>query len=132
MYKIKSLAIKIRQFYSSGQFTTNTNAAAIIRRFVAGAGDPYEWDGLESIDQTNPDVDIAINLCWYYAAKFPAANEKEYCGRNADKFFLRIADALEEGRFAGLDRAVMKRDLQSGRLPDPLHSIVEGGAEDIS
>lgn len=124
MFKMKFLFIKIRNFFSSGQFTTNKEAASIIRRFVKGTCGPYEWDDLESINQTNPEVEIAINLCWYYATKFPAANKTEYCGRIADKFFLRIADALEEGRFIGLDHVAIKRDLQAGRLPSPLHSVV--------
>lgn len=125
MYKIKSLVMKIKSFCSRSQFITNKDAAEIIRRFAKGTSSPYEWDDLESINQSNPDVDIAINLCWYYAAKFPAANKTEYCERAADKYFLKIADALEQGHFAGMDRAAMKYDLQSGRLPDPLHRVVE-------
>lgn len=125
MCKIKSLAMKMRKFFSSEQFTTNKEGADIIRRFVKDAVGPYEWDDFESVNQSNPDVDIAINLCWYYAAKFPAKNKNEYCGSEAVQFFLRIADALQEGRFAGLDRVAIKCELQTGRLPDQLRGVVD-------
>ena len=72
----------------------------------------------------NPEVDLAINLCWFFAGEFPAEKPTEYCGRGADQYFLRIADALENGSFAKLDYEAIKKSLKKDILQASIHNIL--------
>jgi hypothetical protein len=108
-----------------GKFTTNQHAAGIIKRFISGSSDRYEWDDFETIPEKNPVVDLAIRLCWYFAAKFPATKPTEYCSSEADPWFLRIANALEKGSFADLDYEGVKQSLAQNKLPETVQRILE-------
>jgi len=115
---------KAKGFFGKGKHTTNEDAAAIIRRFVYGTSDQYEWDDFETQNEMNPEVDLAIHLCWYFAGEFPAKKPTEYCGRGADKHFLRIAEALEKGSFAKLDHEAIKKSLQNNIIPETIRSTL--------
>ena len=108
-----------------GKFTTNQDAANIIRRFIGGSSDRYEWDDFETTAEQNAEVDLAIRLCWYFAAKFPATKPAEYCSSEADRWFLRVADALERHSFADLDHGSVKQSLAQNNLPNVVQHILE-------
>jgi len=116
---------KIKDFFNKGKYTTNEDAAAIIRGFVRGTADSYEWDDFETQNELNPDVDIAINLCWFFAGQFPPEKPTEYCSRGADEYFLRIADALENGSFGRLDHKEIRKSLQKNILPKTISSVLD-------
>jgi len=95
---------KIMGFLNKGKYTTNKDAAEIIRRFVNGTSrNPYEWDDFESIKENNPDVNLAIRLCWFFANRFPSDVPTKYCSQKANLFFLKIAEALENNKFQNMD-----------------------------
>ena len=121
---MKRIFQKVIDFFDKGKYTTNENAAAIIRRFIHGTGDPYEWDDFESVDHTNPDVDLAIKLCWFFAGEFPAKKPTEYCDQRADTYFLKIADALENNQFHDMDHEAVKESLKKNELPKSVSSIL--------
>lgn len=99
-----------------GYHTSNTEGAALIRRFVEGNIGPYEWDDFETHIELNPEVDLAIRLCWFFAGRFPSTRATEYCAREADQYFLRVADALERGHLRNLDIDKEKARLAKGQL----------------
>lgn len=123
---MKNLIQKLKNYLGKGKYTTNEEAAAIIRRFVNGSsGDPYEWDDFETQNEENPAAEIALELCWYFANRYPAGSRTEYCDQKAVPFFLKIADALEENAFAGLNFEVIKESLKKGILPENIREILK-------
>jgi hypothetical protein len=117
----------IRDLFKKGKFTTNNDAANIIRKFANGTSShPYEWDDFETQNEENPEADIALELCWYFANKYPANQKTQYCGEIALAFFLKIADALEKNRFHGLDYEKIRGYLKSEVLPAEIVDILRG------
>ena len=80
-------------------FVTNKDAAYIIRRMVVDRlnGESH-WFELETADHANSSVAVAIRFCWYYAEMYPGS-EDEYCGDRAGRYFMKIAEMLEDGAF---------------------------------
>ena len=122
IFKIAIGYIK-RQWFKE-HFVANKVAAKTIRRFIAGTCNTYEWDDLESVNHENLEVDIAIRLCCFFARKYPG-KKTEFCGREADKYFLAIADALEQGYLSVEDYLAVKKDLDSNILPKSLRYIFD-------
>jgi len=120
---------KVKNFLLGRKYTENKDAAEIIRRFVHGTGDQYEWDDFETISENNPDVDLAIELCLFFAGEFPATNKNEYCDKQADPYFLKIAEALENSKFQDLDLEAVKDSLKKNVLPESVSRIL--GIESI-
>lgn len=109
-----------------GKFTTAERAAEIIRKFATDrTDDPYEWDDFETQNEENPVVDLAIRLCWHFAARFPGSNEREYCGPEAVPWFLAVANALEKRLLSDVDYEVAKKSLEHNELPQSLAHALE-------
>lgn len=121
----KGIFQKIKRWWHEGVYMTNKDAAAIIKRFISGTGQEYEWDDFESVEHKNPDVDLAIKLCCFFAGKFPPEKSTEYCNRKADMYFLKIADALGSNDFSNLDYEAIKLSLKKGILPEKITTILE-------
>ena len=100
-----------------GKYTTNEQAADIIRRFVDGSGSPYEWDDFESQKENNPEAAIALELCIFFAKKFPGDETGLFCNEKALSYFLKIADTLEKCCFKDIDLEETKKSLRNGELP---------------
>jgi len=120
----KEIASKF--FKRAAKHTSCEDAAGIIKRFTLGGGkNPYEWDDFESITEDNPDVNLAIHLCWHYAGKYPARRPTEYCGQEAREYFLGIAYALENKLFSNLDHMGILRELKMGQMPESLGQLLD-------
>jgi hypothetical protein len=106
--------------------SSEVDAAKIIRRFVHNELTyPYEWDDFETITEDNPDVAIALNLCWYFANKYPERTPAEYCSEDAFPYFLAVAEALERNLFSELDHRQVIESLRNNELPDNVRVILE-------
>lgn len=103
---------------------SRAEAAKVIRNFISGEGSAYEWDDFETDSHDEVDVDLALRLCWFFAAKFPAHSKSEYCAIEANDYFLKIADLLESGTLAGIPADEARNQLSRGLLPDGLHQYV--------
>lgn len=125
MLLIHGVLDRIRRVLLGRKYTSRKEGADTIRKFVHGTSSDYEWDDFESIEEDNPEVDLAIRLCWFVATKFPARRKTEYCAPEALPYFLRIADALENGFFAKIDYEQAKVGLQRGVLTDYLNGVVD-------
>ena len=123
--KIKAIIQTIGNLSTGSKYTGNKDAAMVIRRFVCGTSVRYEWDDFESLTENNPEVDLDIRLCWFFARRFPSEKSTEYCGRGADVYFLKIADALENNRFNGLNYEMVKKSLKNNELPECVGSILD-------
>jgi hypothetical protein len=113
----------LREFFSDSVYVSNESAARIIRGFVNGTQrNDGDWDDLESVNHSNPEVSLAIDLCKNYAESYPPTRDSEYCGANASPYFLAIADVLEEGLLAPM----IERDSKNCRHPhttSQVHSV---------
>lgn len=116
---------KIKDLLSGAKYTSNQDAAEIIRRFVKGNGGLYEWDDFETTREKNPDVELALHLCWYFARKYPPQDSTAYCGQKACSYFLRIAEALEKNWFRNIDHRTAKQALERNELPEAIKRILE-------
>ena len=125
-----SIIKSIQRILKRGKFTSNEAGANVIRRFIRGHGDPYEWDDFETVNEENPDVDLAIRLCWYFAAIFPAKSPTEYCANEASPYFLAVADALEKGFLGTLDSVEVVKSLKKNQLPDNVKCLLNVACPD--
>jgi len=121
---------KIIRFFgnasSSSCFSSNHEAAAVIKRLVDAecVENPYEWDDLYSIRNQNPQVNLALALCHYYENKFPSSATNEYCDEQGLVYFRKIANALENGRFEGMECETMIRRIRGGHIPNEIEKIL--------
>jgi hypothetical protein len=122
---IRQLIQKVKNWWNRGKFTSNENAAAIIRRFIQGGDDPYEWDDFETIEEKNPDVALALELCWFFANWFPSRHSTEYCNPKAFPYFLKIADALEKNGFSDLNHNGIKESLRRKTFPENMYRVLD-------
>ena len=123
---MKNIFQAIKDFLSKGKYTTNKDAAEIIRRFINNESrHPYEWDDFESQNEENSEVALALELCWFFANKFPANKPTEYCGDKANPYFLEIAGALEKNCFNGLNFEDIKKSLREGVLPKDISQMLK-------
>jgi hypothetical protein len=113
--------------FGGSKYTSNEVAAVTIRGFVRGdMPDSYDWDDFETITEDNPDVNLALNLIWHFANKYPPTRPGQYCDREADPYFLMIADALEKNLFQDLDHnAVIAYLKENNELPNSIKNIFE-------
>ena len=125
MKEKNNIFLRILRWWNKGIYITNKDASTIIRNFVSGGGGQYEWDDFESVEHKNPETDLALRLCWFFARKYPAKKSTEYCGQQARRYFLIIADALESGQFNDLDFYSMKQSLKQGIMPEELANILK-------
>ena len=118
----------------SGRYYTNAEAAKVIRNFVATEGeddlcerDPWAWDDLENNDGSNPDVFVALILCYQYAERFPSTDPHKYCGDEAMPYFLEIAHELENNELsvANVDevKAILQQQKYSNEVVDFMKRI---------
>jgi hypothetical protein len=111
----------IANLFHSSKYTSNEESADIIRRFINGtASTPYEWDDFEVIEERNPEANLAIKLCWYYANKYPPDAKTKYCGEEASHYFLQVANALEKNLFKDVDIGKALLLLEKGKLSDDI------------
>lgn len=133
---MSSFVTAIKQFFQRSQHVSNDVAATIIRNFVGDVqGNPYAWDDLETTNHSNRDVDLAVRLCWYFAALYPPQKSNEYCATEAKPYFLAVAKALESGQLHALDHSELIKALERKQLPDQisdlLMSMKEGPSSNI-
>jgi hypothetical protein len=116
-------AVKDLRIGSVGIVTNaiNQDAVDLIRRFVAGACEPYEWDDFESIEEDNPEVKIALHVIWYISRQYPDSIAS-YCHPDASKEFPKIADALEKGDFSNIDANMAIPLLLENKIPTKINS----------
>jgi hypothetical protein len=120
-YLIKSIA----DLFHRSQYVSNDVAASIIRGFASATlRDSYEWDDLEMANHSNPDVDLAVRLCWHFASLYPAQKSSEYCAKEAMPCFLAVANALEKGLPHLLDHAEIVKLLKQDKLPDEVARLL--------
>lgn len=119
---------KIKRALNFSKFTANEEAAIMIRRFVAGTTKDYEWDEFEVIEEENPDVNLAIHICWYFAKIYPSQKEHEYCDSFADKYFLAVADSLEKGCFSGMNHSKLIDQIKNMNMPNLITEVLESQA----
>ena len=121
---MKFMIKKIKDFFHYSKYTSNKDAAEIIRRFVLGScNDPYEWDDFESIEEGNQEVKLAIHLCWHFANKYPYDDKAEYCNKQADINFFKIADALENNSFKNINIEEALVSLQNDIIPENINEL---------
>jgi hypothetical protein len=122
---INSVISKIKEIFTKGKYTTNTDAVAIIRRFANRTLlSPYEWDDFETQNEDNPEVDIAIKLIWFFASSYPDPKTGEYCDQKAYPFFFKIADALENGEFKNVSSDEINACLKNRNLSERFNRIL--------
>jgi hypothetical protein len=99
-------------------------AAGYIEAFVHGTlRDPYSWDDFETIPHENPEVDLALNLCWWAAKNNPARHDKEYMAPSGAPYFLKIAALLRTGALEPFVNH--KRDeILKGNIPKELLTLL--------
>ncbi len=101
-------------------FVSNNNAAYIIRRLVVDPSNgESQWFDLETADHTNSAVAVAIRYCWYYAALYPDSSQR-YCSDRAARYFIKIADMLEDGDFDDTALEACDDQLSRDDLPPQL------------
>lgn len=121
-----SVVRKVFDLCRARYFWPNGRAASVIRDFARGTQkNPYAWDAFESVTHTNTDVDLALRLCWYFASRYPAQSETEYCANEAIPYFLAIADALEQGVLHSCNCAETVAALKAGHLPESLRRLLK-------
>jgi len=112
---------RLTNFLSGSCSMKNVEASNIIRRFVKGESQHrWEWDDFSSVRHTNPDVELALTLCWYYEGLYPSENPHEYCADEGALYFLKIADALEAGRFTKLKHKESIKSIKNKIIPDEI------------
>ncbi len=122
---MNSLLRQLREFWKAGEFTDCKDAAEIIRRFAHDKpSHPYEWDDFESVEEKNPEVRLALHLCWHFAGEYPSEKPTEYCGEGATPYFLAIADALDKGLLHSVDHQTIIEALKQGNLPEDVKSLL--------
>lgn len=122
---MKRIIQTLKKLFSEGKYTETGDAANIIRRFVQGTSrDPYEWDDFETQNEDNPESAVALELCWFFAKKFPPEKRTEYCGPKAFAYFLKIADVLENDDFRGLNHEAIIGLLRKNKLPEEVSAIL--------
>ena len=121
---------KIIRFLRQNQYVSNDLAVKIIRDFANGAQkDPYAWDDLETTNHSNPEVELAVRVCWYYAGEYPAKTTTEYCGEEAKPYFLAVANALENGKVRAMQYSELFEVLERGGLPHQIKVLLETAEE---
>jgi len=102
---------------------TNEEAAKIIRNFVNGTSTyDYEWDDFTCFIYENPDVNLALQLCWYFEGLYPARHNREYCGAEAFPYFIAVADLLEAGQLHSFanDETLQSFKPKTPKVPEEL------------
>ena len=128
---MKSIFQKVIDFFNKGKYTTNENAAAIIRRLVNNTFTyPLEWDDFETQNEDNPEAHLALELCFFFAKKFPGDEPVLCCSEKAFLYFLKIADALENNQFHDLDHEAVKESIKKNELPKSVSTIL--GIKDLN
>ncbi|WP_372845269.1 hypothetical protein [Pontiella sp.] len=90
--------IMFRFFRGKPPFTSSEVAAGYIEAFANdNLKDPYAWDDFELAPEANPEVNLAIRLCWFIAGTFPARTNSEYMNPDGKVYFKRIAQLLRDG-----------------------------------
>jgi len=109
---------------SKGWFTSNEVAAGYIEAFANDTlNDPYSWDDFETGPEQNPEVKLAIRLCWFIANKFPERHHGEYMNPEGKPYFKKIAQLLRDGMlfdYKDLDLEKARR----GDMPEQLLSML--------
>jgi hypothetical protein len=112
-------------FKSKRNYTPNEIAAGYIEAFVNGTlRDPYSWDDFETIPDENPEVDLALHLCWMIARQHQPRHDKEYMAPTGKPGFLVVAGLLRSGKlqpFISLDR----KEVLEGNIPKPLSDLLK-------
>lgn len=126
----KQILDYFKKIWTCEKYTSNKDAANIIKRFVHRVDKKYEWDDFESITETNPNVRLALYLCWYFANLYPINN---FCEKhNPDNLssraldcYLKVADALENDRFNVLDQKAVIESLKKNTLPGSVRKLLD-------
>ena len=107
-----------------GWFTPNEVAAGYIEAFANDTlNDPYSWDDFESGPEQNPEVELAIRLCWCIANRFPQRHHREYMNPDGKPYFKKIAQLLRGGELSDYKNLDLEK-VQRGDLPERLLSAL--------
>lgn len=122
---MKTILQKIKDFLNKGKYTTNDNAADIIRRLVDNTFTyPLQWDDFETQNEDNPEANLALELVFFFAKKFPGNKTALCCNEKAFPYLLKVADTLEEGKFKELDYGSIIESLRRELMPAKMKSIL--------
>lgn len=67
----------------------------LIRRFIQGSVDPYEWDDFISIPLRDPELEKLRITCVNLPKDFPPADKQHYCGQAGLEILESLARHLE-------------------------------------
>lgn len=79
------------------------DVARIIREFVAGHGDRWDWDELISIPFRDKELDAIAQRVSDIFDLYPADRPGRYCNDEGMKELLRLATLLESGKTIEVD-----------------------------
>jgi len=87
--------------------------------------DPYSWDDFESVEHSNPEVKLALYLCWWACNRHVARHDNEYMAPSGAAVFLKIASLLRSGELKEFIN-LTKDDVLTGKMPTSLLVRLEG------
>lgn len=71
-------------------------AAGVIRRFLEGTGDEWEWDDFLSIPQSDPETSKIQGFCRQLHSDYPSSKRTEYCNEDGLHMLRRLLKKLDE------------------------------------
>ena len=74
-----------------------TQIAALIRRFVQGNVEPYEWDDFVSIPLKDPELEELRIACVNLPKRFPPSDRRHYCSQAGLENLEALVRRLEAG-----------------------------------
>lgn len=112
-------------FKKKKPFTPSEIAAGYIEAFANdNLKDPYAWDDFELAPEANPEVLLAIRLCWFIAGTFTARNNREYMNPGGEPYFKKIAQLLREGALSDYTHLDIE-EVKKGDMPKELQMLLD-------
>ena len=106
-------------------FTPSEVAAGYIEAFANdNLKDPYAWDDFELAPEANPEVLLAIRLCWFIAGTFTARNAREYMSPEGKPYFKNIARLLRDGALSDYTDLDLE-EVKKGVMPKELRLLLD-------
>jgi len=75
---------------------TKTDVQLVIRKFLDGAGGPWDWDDFISLRIADPELEMIRRLAGELPDLYPPVLGVGYCNDEGLEVLRRIADDLQE------------------------------------
>ncbi len=75
--------------------TSKREVALLIRSFLDGSAERWDWDDFTSVRQTNPEIEAVRQRLIAIYDEFPANKPGQYCNDEGAAELLRIANSLD-------------------------------------